>query len=144
MACYRKNSKEKKWTDKVFISYLLCLKVDDARGVLTALTNQNENIQVGHQINVKLMVDILALRQDWQIWQIYALPWEILCMKCTWNYSLSEKRQCWEPNGPEQIWDLTCWAKSLPQGVMKAETNLCFSQCCGLKWNTWQNTNEIT
>ena len=29
--------------------FFLCVKVDDARGVLTALTNQNENIQVGHQ-----------------------------------------------------------------------------------------------
>jgi len=32
-----------------FFCYFLCWKVDDARGVLTALTNQNENIQVGHQ-----------------------------------------------------------------------------------------------
>jgi len=27
-------------------------------------------------------------------------------MKCTWNYSLSEKWKWWEPNRPGQIWDL--------------------------------------
>ena len=27
-------------------------------------------------------------------------------MKCTWNYSLSEKRKWWETNRPGQIWDL--------------------------------------
>ena len=33
------------------LSFCVCVfvKVDDARGVLTALTNRNENIQVGHQ-----------------------------------------------------------------------------------------------
>ena len=29
--------------------FFVCVKVDDARGVLTPLTNRNENIQVGHQ-----------------------------------------------------------------------------------------------
>ena len=27
-------------------------------------------------------------------------------MKCTWNYSLSEKRKWWETNRPGKIWDL--------------------------------------
>ena len=37
----------------------MCVKVDDARGVLTALTNRNENIQVvTNKINVKLMVGV--------------------------------------------------------------------------------------
>ena len=38
---------------KLIYLLLFCVcvfvKVDDARGVLTALTNRNENIQVGHQ-----------------------------------------------------------------------------------------------
>ena len=38
---------------KLIYLLLFCVcvfvKVDDVRGVLTALTNRNENIQVGHQ-----------------------------------------------------------------------------------------------
>ena len=71
-------------------------------GFWCTLTNQNENWS---PINIKMMIEDLTYMYLTNLWSD-ALPWEILCMKCAWNYSLSEKRQWWEPNISEQIFDL--------------------------------------